>query len=80
MKIKEEAERNSSKFKRIKYKIWNMVDNSFDKDSTKLAKVMQNIKLRSITILKVVKIEILSIWTSIAAFNKIYAKMTQKSF
>ena len=42
MKINEEAERNSSKFNRIKNKIWNMVDNSFDKDSTKLAQVMQN--------------------------------------
>jgi hypothetical protein len=40
MKIKEEAERNSSKFKRIKYKLWNMVDNSFDESSNKLAKVI----------------------------------------
>ena len=39
IKIKEELKVNSTKFSRFKNIIWNMADNSFDKNSTLLAKV-----------------------------------------
>ena len=48
-KLVQEKKDNSSKYKRMKKKIWDMVDNSFEFNSPPLAKVTQNNGYSSIT-------------------------------